>query len=90
MGPEAADLLARGLGFVTRMLRVTMQLSAPEILDDEIAWGRTRLPVQGVSAAMVARNFERYARALAARLSPAALVEIEPWLRALAEKQRGA
>lgn len=88
MGEQAESLIRTGLGFVTRMLRAAMQFAAEGILNDELDWGKTRLPVQGVSASMVFKNFDRYTRALKSHVSPEVFGEIEPYLRLLLEKQQ--
>jgi hypothetical protein len=88
MGEQAETMIRNGLGFVTRMLRATMQFAAEPILDDEVAWGKTRLPIYGVSASMVLRNFERYADALRRHLAASTFAEVEPYVHKLLDKQR--
>jgi hypothetical protein len=89
MGPDASGMLTRGIPFVTRMVRAAMRFSAGAILDDQMAWGKDRLPAFGVSTVMVLKNLERYHAALKERLPPAAFAEIGPWLDGMIEQQRG-
>jgi hypothetical protein len=88
MGPRAEAMIKSGLGFVTRMLRATMQFAAEGILRDEIEWSSCRLPVYGVPSAMVLDNLERYAQSLERALSGTAFAEIEPYLELLIKMQR--
>ncbi len=90
MGPEAEQMIATGLGFVTRMLKATMQFGAEGIMRDEIDWGKTRLPVFGVSGQMVAKNFDRYVRALEDLLAPADFAQIRVYLDFMIQAQRRA
>jgi hypothetical protein len=69
MGEDAEKMLQSGMRFVSKMLRATMRWGAGEMIADEVDWGRTRLPVYGVSAQMVFRNFQRYEQALMKRLT---------------------
>lgn len=89
MGPGAEQMIQTGLGFVSRMLRASLTFSAGEILADQMEWGKTRLPEYGVSASMVLRNFERYARALGEKLPEEAHAEIRPYLESMISGQRG-
>jgi len=88
MGDEAESMIKNGLGFVSRMLRTSMSFAAGDILEDELDWGKTRLPVYGVSGEMVMRNFERYEHALKERLPTEAFAEVEPYLRGMMAMQR--
>lgn len=90
MGPEAEKMIATGLGFVTRMLRTTMQFGAAGIMQDEVDWGKTRLPVFGVSGQMVAKNFERYVQALEDLLAPEAFAQIRVTLDFMIQAQQKA
>lgn len=88
MGPYAEAMIKSGLGFVSRMLRAAMTFSAGEILADEMEWGKTRLPEYGVSISMVQKNFERYTKILAEKLSPEAFGEIRPYVESMIAGQR--
>jgi len=88
MGPDAETKIRAGLGFVSKMLRATLAFGAEGILNDEMDWGKTRLPEYGVSAVMVLRNFERYTTALEQRLPAAALNEVRPYLDHMVAMQR--
>lgn len=89
MGPNAEAMIKSGIDFVSKMLRAAMSFSAGEILTDEMEWGKTRLPQYGVSAAMVMRNFERYAKALSESLPKEAFEEIRPYVENMLAGQRG-
>jgi hypothetical protein len=78
-----------GMKFVSGMLRASMRYSEGEILNDELEWGRRRLPFYNVTADMVLRNLERYQRALASRLSDEAFEVIRQYLDAMVLRQRG-
>lgn len=80
MGPEAEGMIKRGLGFVSRMLYTTMAYGAQQIINDELTWAKIRLPVNGVSIAMVQDNIERFVRALEERM--------QPYLKMIIEIQR--
>jgi len=88
MGPEAEAMIRNGLGFVTRMLRSAMIFAASGILENELEWGKTRLPVYGVSAKMVMTNFERYSNALEKRLPSQSFAEIKPYLDGMMNMQQ--
>jgi len=88
MGREASIMIKNGLGFVTKMLRAMMAYSAGNIIKDELDWGKTRLPVYGVSMNMVLNNFERYQTALEKKLPEAAYDEIRPYLTNMIQRQR--
>jgi len=88
MGREASLMIKNGLGFVTKMLRTMMAYSAGNIIKDELDWGKTRLPVYGVSMNMVLNNFERYQTALKKKLPEAAYQEILPYLSNMIQRQR--
>lgn len=88
MGEDAATMIRTGLGFVSKMLRAAMRFEAAQILHDELSWGKTRLPVYGVSTKMILANFERYTLALERRLPPETFAEIKPYLDELLRRQR--
>jgi hypothetical protein len=88
MGPEAQKMLQSGMQFVSKMLRATMRWGAGEMIADEVEWGRTRLPVYGVSAQMVFRNFQRYEQALMRRLTEEEAAAIGPCFAELLKKQQ--
>ncbi len=88
MGQEAERMMRSGMDFFTRMLRTAMLFGDGNILEDELQWGRTRLPVYGVPARMVLANFMRYATALEHRLQPKALAQIRPYLQMIIRRQQ--
>ncbi len=88
MGPDAEKMLQNGMRFVSKMLRATMRWGAGEMIADEVEWGRTRLPVYGVSAQMVFRNFQRYEQALMRRLTREEAAAIGPCFAELLKKQQ--
>ena len=88
MGPAAEAKIKNGLGFVSKMLRTTMSLAVVEILQDQMEWGKDRLPQYGVSADMVIKNFGRYREALEKEISPAAFSEMQPYIDAMIAMQR--
>ena len=87
VGPEAGAMIKSGLGFVSKMLRAMMAYGAGNIINDELEWGKTRLPVYGVSMKMVLNNFERYAKALEKTLPATAYEEVRPYLASMIQKQ---
>lgn len=89
LGDDAEAQIRNGLGFVSRMLRSAMAFGAHGILEDEVEWGKVRLPVYGVSPQMVMKNFERYRAALKRRLPESAYAEIVPFMDGLMHLQRG-
>lgn len=89
MGPNAESMIRVGLGFVSKMLRTTMNFAADEIMTDEVEWGKTRLPEYGVPAPMILRNFERYTKVLLEGLPQPAVDEIRPYVESMIAKQRG-
>gem|GEM_PF-1091151 len=87
MGPEAEKKIRAGLGFVSKMLRATMVYGAQGILNDQMDWGKTRLPEYGVSMDMVLGNFKRYTDALRQRLPDEVFAEIAPYLDYMVKMQ---
>ncbi len=83
MGADAEPMIRNGLGFVTRMLRSAMVFAAGGILENEMEWAKTRLPVYGVSAKMVMDNLKRYSHALERKIPDQAFMEIKPYLNGM-------
>ena len=88
MGKDAEGMVRRGLGFVSGMLRSAFAFDADGVVDDELEWGRIRLPVYGVSPRMVLANLERYSSALEERLPKATFAELRPHLERMVSRQR--
>lgn len=88
MGAEACNIIKNGLGFVSKMLRAMMAFGAENIIDDQLKWAETRLPVNGISTKMVLDNFERYTKALEIKLPAEAFKEVQPYLAGMIRKQK--
>ena len=88
MGPEAAAMIKKGLGFTSKLLRTIIAYGTEKIVEDQLAWGKTTLPGFGVSMTMVLDNFQRYNEALKEKLTPAVYDEIRPYLVYLIQRQQ--
>jgi hypothetical protein len=88
MGPAAATMIKSGLDFVSKMLHAMMSFGSDKIMQDELNWGKARLPVSGVSAKMVLNNFERYSASFEKLMPSDAYAEMLPYLNQLICRQR--
>ena len=69
-GEDAEHLLTIGLDFTTQAIMIAMQLVNPALLDQQLQWGNTRLPHDGVSAGQLLQRFQILAEVIAETLAP--------------------
>lgn len=85
--PERA-MIKGGLGFTSKMLRAILQYGANQIIEDQLAWCATCLPIHGVSMTMVLNIVECYDLALKNFLPPSAYTEVRPYITGIIRQQR--
>ncbi len=59
-GANAERIIHAGLGFVTRMLDAALATGESSLLEEQLAWGRSRLPIDGVQPEHVRSRLEIY------------------------------
>ena len=69
-GQDAERLLTIGLDFTTQAIMIAMQMANPALLDQQLQWGNTRLPHDGVSPEQLLQRFQILAEVIAETLTP--------------------
>lgn len=87
-GDKAKDTMQSGMKFTVETLASIMSVSIPNMVDQQLSWGKDYLPTVGISTAMVLRNFEIIKEATKELMSENDNPEIFAWLEFIITKQR--
>lgn len=82
------ETMQSGMRFTVETLASIMSVSIPEMIDQQLLWGKDYLPTVGISIDMVLRNFEIIAEATGELMPKKDYPGIYAWLEMVIAKQR--
>jgi len=85
---EAKHMFTAGLSFVLKTLDTVMSLGEPDIIEDQLAWVKQRLPHDGVRPEQVIVLLQTLAKVLQDLLPAESAKEVVPFAEQMAIKQR--
>lgn len=87
-GEKSKDTMQSGMQFTIQTLSSIMSVAIPEMIEQQLAWGKDYLPTVGISTDMVLKNFELIREATAEFLSENKFPGIFTWLDFVISKQQ--
>ena len=86
-GQDAERLLTIGLDFTTQAIMIAMQLVNPALLDQQLQWGNTRLPHDGVSAEQLLQRFQILAEVITETLASLDAQAVNSYVNRLIQRE---
>ena len=86
-GQDAERLLTIGLDFTTQALLIAMQVVNPALLDQQLQWGNTRLPHDGVSAEQLLQRFQILAEVITETLASLDAQAVNSYVNRLIQRE---
>jgi len=90
LGPKAEDILTSGMSFTAETMEAIMAMSSPEIIDQQVSWGKDYLTGVGITADMVLKNMEILAEVTTETFPEDKYAGLANWMKIMIAKQRKA
>ncbi len=90
LGPRAEDILTSGMSFTAETMEAIMAMSSPEIIDQQVSWGKDYLTGVGITADMVLKNMEILAEVTTETFPEDKYAGLANWMKIMIAKQRKA
>jgi hypothetical protein len=87
-GDQSEEKALSGITFTAETFETIMGIGAPDMVGQQLSWGKDYLPSVGISVEMVLRNFELFSEVMQEKLPSTQYPGLANWMHFIISKQR--